>query len=177
MQTGDTLTSYHYNPIQSQHRSGANLWKLENTTIISLGVPRRCTIHPFEARTCPLDSRRPKLPEFLYNRHMKVVRLSALWTCRLYPKEISLIIISVTGRVDPKVTVWAEGSNQWKIFMKPSGNEPATFPLVVQCLEATACPLWDDVSNKYCENSKPSVQEIFSYDLQQDCTWGVHDLR
>jgi hypothetical protein len=34
-------------------------------------------------------SRRLRLPEFLYNRHMKVVRLSALRTGRIYPRKDS----------------------------------------------------------------------------------------
>jgi hypothetical protein len=42
---------------------------------------------PLQAWTGPEGSRRLRLPEFLDNRHIKMVRLSALRTGRLYPRS------------------------------------------------------------------------------------------
>jgi hypothetical protein len=80
---------------------------------------------PVQAYCRPRGFQKVEAPRLLDNRHVKVVKLSALNTGRLYPQEIFLVLISVRGSVDQS----AAGRLNDK-----SGIEPATFRRVAQCL-------------------------------------------
>jgi hypothetical protein len=73
-----------------------------------------------------------RLQEFLDSWHKKVVKFPVLSTGRLYPQEISLIFIYVTGWVEPRAIARPEELSKWKI--NPLGIEHTTFWLVAQCL-------------------------------------------
>ena len=84
------------------------------------GLDRRRGVQEVEARR-------------IFNRHIKVVRLTALGTERLYPQGRSLVLISARDWVDSRAIVRPEGLSQRK-SQSPSGIELATFWVVAQCL-------------------------------------------
>jgi len=83
------------------------------------------------AWTGPESYRRLRFPFFKTISTWKVVRLSALSTGRL-------VLIFVTGWVEPRTTAPPERLCHSKIPTTPSGIETATFRLVARW--ATACP-------------------------------------
>jgi hypothetical protein len=95
---------------------------------LSLSIPnfKHCRLFvPYR----PLGFQEVEAPRFPDNRHMKVVRLSALRTGRLYPRRYPwysfLLEAESTHRMAGRIK---------SIQITPSGIEPATFRLVAQCL-------------------------------------------
>ena len=105
----------------------------------------------------------PGAPTFHGNRHVKVVRLSALSAGLLYPQEIFLVLISFRDWVDPRNIVRPEGIYQWKIPGTPSGTRefPAcsTMPQPTAPPRAPPAPIRGTVS-KFARMGRRKAREI-----------------
>jgi len=89
--------------------------------------------NPITGLDRPWGFQEVEAPRFQYNRHLKVVRLSAIRVGRLYPKKYSWY--SFRERLSrPRGQGAAGRIMSMKNSMTQSGIEPATFLLVAQCL-------------------------------------------
>jgi len=83
--------------------------------------------------TGPYGSSSLRLPDILDDRYIKLASLSSLSIDRVYPQELSLVLISVSGWVDPTAIWRPEGLIPRKIPMTTSGIEHANSCLNQLC--------------------------------------------
>jgi hypothetical protein len=148
----------------SNHKSKWGLTKEQMTTRDKWQTCARNTLYPEEiekGKAIPVQAYdRPRgfqefeAPRFRDNRHMSVVRLSALHTGHLYlRKKYSWYLLLLEADLKPGTVVRPEGLCQWKIRMIPSEFEFATFRLVAQCFKQLCRQITNFLPYSMFENS------------------------
>jgi hypothetical protein len=127
---------------------GCTEWSLQTNNDIAHSclyithtIGSKDTAIPMQAYYRPIGLQEAEMNRFRKkNRHFNVVRLSALWTDRLCPQEISLVLIFGRGRGFRRAIVRPEGLCQWKITITPPGNRTRDLPACSAVPQTTASP-------------------------------------
>jgi len=115
-----------------------------------------------------------EVPRFQDNRHMKVVRLSALRTGRLYPQEIFLVNISVRVWVNPRAIVRPEGLCQMKNSNGTIGNRTCDLP-ACSAVPQQGYKYTLKICNTWLQKSASALLYVHCLpDVKLVCEWNSH---